>query len=37
VHVVLDDGTWQPTGGFNGWGIYTGTNYRRDGAFSRIR
>src|SRR5439155_7548754 len=29
----MDDGTWQPTGGFNGWGIYTGTAYRRDGAF----
>ncbi|MCE9565280.1 MAG: DUF1559 domain-containing protein [Planctomycetes bacterium] len=29
----MDDATWQPTGGFNGWGIYTGLDYRRDGAF----
>jgi prepilin-type N-terminal cleavage/methylation domain-containing protein len=29
----MDDGTWVPSGGFNGWGLYTGTSYRRDGAF----
>ncbi|HZZ80851.1 MAG TPA: DUF1559 domain-containing protein [Gemmataceae bacterium] len=29
----VDDGAWSPTGGFNGWGIYTDTPYRRDGAF----
>jgi prepilin-type N-terminal cleavage/methylation domain-containing protein len=28
-----DDGAWSPTGGFNGWGVYTDTPYRRDGAF----
>lgn len=28
-----DDAAWLTTGGFNGWGTYTGTNYRRDGAF----
>jgi len=29
----MDDGTWVPGGGFNGWGLYTGTPHRRDGAF----
>ncbi len=29
----MDDGTWNPTGGYRGWGIYTDTPYRRDGAF----
>jgi prepilin-type N-terminal cleavage/methylation domain-containing protein/prepilin-type processing-associated H-X9-DG protein len=29
----VDDGAWSPTGGYNGWGIYTDTPYRRDGAF----
>ena len=28
-----DDGAWSPTGGYNGWGIYTDTRWRRDGAF----
>jgi prepilin-type N-terminal cleavage/methylation domain-containing protein/prepilin-type processing-associated H-X9-DG protein len=31
--LYMDDGAWQPTGGFNGWGVYTDTKYRRDGAF----
>jgi prepilin-type N-terminal cleavage/methylation domain-containing protein len=31
----VDDGGWLPGAGFNGWGIYTGTNYRRDGAFNQ--
>ena len=30
-----DDGGWQPTGGFNNWGVYTGTPYRWDGAFNQ--
>ena len=29
----MDDGNWSPTGGFNGWGLYTDLSYRRDGAF----
>ncbi len=29
----MDDGTWVPGGGFNGWGLYTDTPWRRDGAF----
>jgi prepilin-type N-terminal cleavage/methylation domain-containing protein/prepilin-type processing-associated H-X9-DG protein len=29
----MDDGTWQPSGGFNNWGFYIGTPWRRDGAF----
>ncbi len=29
----MDDGNWNPTGGFNGWGIYTDVPWRRDGAF----
>jgi prepilin-type N-terminal cleavage/methylation domain-containing protein/prepilin-type processing-associated H-X9-DG protein len=29
----MDDGTWRPFGGFNGWGIYIDYPYRRDGAF----
>ncbi len=28
-----DDGSWSPTGGFNGWGVYNSNPYRRDGAF----
>jgi prepilin-type N-terminal cleavage/methylation domain-containing protein/prepilin-type processing-associated H-X9-DG protein len=28
-----DDGNWSSTGGFNGWGEYTDTPWRRDGAF----
>jgi prepilin-type processing-associated H-X9-DG protein len=28
-----DDGTWTPTGAFNGWGHYIDTPWRRDGAF----
>jgi prepilin-type N-terminal cleavage/methylation domain-containing protein len=28
-----DDGAWNPTGGFKGWGVYSDTPYRRDGAF----
>jgi prepilin-type N-terminal cleavage/methylation domain-containing protein/prepilin-type processing-associated H-X9-DG protein len=31
--LYMDDGAWQATGGFNGWGIYTDTPWRRDGAF----
>jgi prepilin-type N-terminal cleavage/methylation domain-containing protein/prepilin-type processing-associated H-X9-DG protein len=31
----MDDGTWSPTGGFNGWGIYIDLHYRRDGAFNQ--
>jgi prepilin-type N-terminal cleavage/methylation domain-containing protein/prepilin-type processing-associated H-X9-DG protein len=29
----MDDGAWSPTGGFNNWGTYTDTPWRRDGAF----
>jgi prepilin-type N-terminal cleavage/methylation domain-containing protein/prepilin-type processing-associated H-X9-DG protein len=29
----IDDGTWQPSGGFNNWGLYIDYPYRRDGAF----
>jgi prepilin-type N-terminal cleavage/methylation domain-containing protein/prepilin-type processing-associated H-X9-DG protein len=29
----MDDGAWDPTGGFNNWGWYTDYPYRRDGAF----
>jgi prepilin-type N-terminal cleavage/methylation domain-containing protein/prepilin-type processing-associated H-X9-DG protein len=29
----MDDGNWNPIGGYNGWGIYTDDPYRRDGAF----
>jgi prepilin-type N-terminal cleavage/methylation domain-containing protein/prepilin-type processing-associated H-X9-DG protein len=29
----MDDGNWQPTGGFNNWGFYTAYPWRRDGAF----
>jgi prepilin-type processing-associated H-X9-DG protein len=29
----MDDGAWTPTGGFNNWGYYTDTPWRRDGAF----
>jgi prepilin-type N-terminal cleavage/methylation domain-containing protein/prepilin-type processing-associated H-X9-DG protein len=29
----IDDGTWQPSGGFNNWGLYIDLPYRRDGAF----
>jgi prepilin-type N-terminal cleavage/methylation domain-containing protein/prepilin-type processing-associated H-X9-DG protein len=29
----MDDGSWMTYGGFNNWGCYTGTPYRRDGAF----
>jgi hypothetical protein len=28
-----DDGAWSPSGGFNNWGVYTDTTYRRDGVF----
>jgi prepilin-type N-terminal cleavage/methylation domain-containing protein len=28
-----DDGSWATTGGFDGWGVYNDTPYRRDGAF----
>jgi prepilin-type processing-associated H-X9-DG protein len=31
----MDDGTWDPTGGFNGWGVYIDLIYRRDGAFNQ--
>jgi len=31
--LYMDDGTWQTSGGFNGWGMYTNDPYRRDGAF----
>ena len=31
--LYMDDGSWSPTGGFNSWGRYTDTPYRRDGAF----
>lgn len=31
----VDDGTWQPTGGYNNWGIYLDPYYRRDGAFNQ--
>jgi prepilin-type N-terminal cleavage/methylation domain-containing protein/prepilin-type processing-associated H-X9-DG protein len=29
----MDDGTWQANGGFNNYGFYIGTPWRRDGAF----
>jgi prepilin-type N-terminal cleavage/methylation domain-containing protein len=31
--LFMDDGAWQSFGGFNGWGVYTDTPWRRDGAF----
>jgi len=31
--LYMDDGAWTQTGGFNGWGEYTDTPFRRDGAF----
>ena len=31
----MDDGNWQSTGGFKNWGMYTGYEYRRDGAFNQ--
>ena len=29
----MDDGGWVTPAGFKGWGLYTGVDYRRDGAF----
>jgi prepilin-type N-terminal cleavage/methylation domain-containing protein/prepilin-type processing-associated H-X9-DG protein len=31
----MDDGAWDPTGGFKGWGWYIDYPYRRDGAFNQ--
>jgi prepilin-type N-terminal cleavage/methylation domain-containing protein/prepilin-type processing-associated H-X9-DG protein len=31
----MDDGAWDPTGGFKGWGWYVDYPYRRDGAFNQ--
>jgi prepilin-type N-terminal cleavage/methylation domain-containing protein/prepilin-type processing-associated H-X9-DG protein len=37
IEVILhmDDGAWSNSGGFKGWGVYTDTSYRRDGAFNQ--
>jgi prepilin-type N-terminal cleavage/methylation domain-containing protein len=35
--LYMDDGTWDTSGGFNGWGVYDAASapYRRDGAFGQ--
>jgi hypothetical protein len=36
--LTMDDGAWQTTGGFNGWGVYVDTAatiWARDGAFGQ--